>query len=117
MPREAAMLTAEVKINGRPIASISAKRVRRVKDTIGDFIGDRTGIYVYSCVVVLYDGPQENKAFRVQHDRRFGWQGLLKKIIDKIADPVICTMSEKVISQQYNPSEETASQELTPDEQ
>ena len=89
------MLTAEVKINDKVIAKITAIRGETISDRPGDFIGDRATVCEYSCVVEnpgLEFRPKDE--FTIVHDRRFGWAGLLRKITEEVTQPVMDTMSE-----------------------
>ncbi len=89
------MLTAEVKINDKVIAKITAIRGETISDRPGDFIGDRATVCKYNCVVenVGYTFMPKDE-FVIVHDRRFGWAGLLSKIAQRVTDPVIETHSE-----------------------
>jgi len=90
------MLTAEIKINGRPIALIEAKNVKTLSDKMGDFIGDRATVCEYKCRVLeqtcITWQPKE-RMVTVIHDRRFGWQGLVNKITSEIMPIVVETVN------------------------
>jgi len=81
------MLTVEVKINNTTIAKIEAQKTRTISDKPGDFVGDRATVCEYRCKI-SYLYKQDDKAFSVIHDRRFGWEGLLNKITE-IAMPIV----------------------------
>jgi len=95
------MLTAEIKVNGKTIATIDAINVRTISDKPGDFIGDRAVVCEYEVTVskTSYHGPNMTRVtllpFTVTHDRRFGWQGLINKITAKITPIVIETINEE----------------------
>ena len=90
------MLTAEIKINGKPIALIEATNVKTISDKQGDFIGDRATVCEYSCRVLEPSKDEwhpRERTFNVTHDRRFGWQGLVNKITGEIIPTVVETIS------------------------
>ena len=92
------MLTAEIKVNNKVIAKITAKQTIVLSDRPGDFVGDRATVCEYDCVVENPDlvfRPIDR--FTVIHDRRFGWQGLLNKITAEVTPPVAETMSEEAL--------------------
>ena len=84
------MITAEIKINGKFIADIKAINVGIVSDCPGDFIGDRATVCRYECEVSTNSGVV---AIDVEHDSRFGWQGLINKITKEITPTVIETVT------------------------
>jgi len=88
------MLTAEIKMNDEKIAMVEATSLRVISDKPGDFIGDRATIHehVY-CIFNAADAMIKNGT--VTHDRRFGWQGLLHKILGESIPIVIETISEE----------------------
>lgn len=86
------MLTAEIKINGERIALIVAKNVATISDRPGDFIGERATVCEYRCVI-SEPGTLADLMVTVNHDRRFGWQGLLNKITKEITPDIIETVS------------------------
>jgi len=83
------MITAEIKINGKFIADIKAINVGIISDRPGDFIGDRATVCRYECEVSTNSGVV---AIDVEHDSRFGWQGLISKITKEIIPTVIETV-------------------------
>ena len=88
------MLTAEIKINNEKIAMIEATNLRIVSDKPGDFVGERATVCEYAyCIFNADDAMIQNGT--VTHDRRFGWQGLLHKIIGEIIPTVVETISEE----------------------
>ena len=88
------MLTAEIKINDKVIARIRATQTKVLSDRPGDFIGDRATVCEYDCVVEnLFVTLRPRDEFTIVHDRRFGWQGLLNKITDKVTPMIVETMS------------------------
>ena len=84
------MLTAEIKISGKFIADIKAINVGIVSDRPGDFMGDRATVCRYECEVSTNSGVV---AIDVEHDSRFGWQGLISKITKEITPIVIETVT------------------------
>jgi len=95
------MLTAEIKVNGRPIALIEVQNVKVLSDEPGDFIGDHAFVSEYEVNVnrLITQGPNLTNItlapFTVIHDSRFGWQGLVNKITEKIMPVVVETVSEE----------------------
>ena len=87
------MLTAEVKINDKLIAFVQAKNIRTLSDRPGDFIGERATVCEYEYSVVRYMHADECWEGTVTHDRRFGWQGLLHKILGETLPTVLDTIT------------------------
>ena len=87
------MLSVDVKINGEPVAAISARKIRLIEENMGDFVGERHGIYEYACAVKTFD-ESGGKVFKLHHDRRFGWQGLVWQILNEVSEPIVCTVSK-----------------------
>ena len=94
------MLTAEIKINGELVAEVEAVNVKMISDKPGDFINDRATVCEYKCTVreIKRNTPDmidvKFAPFTVINDRRFGWQGLLGKITEKITPTVVETINE-----------------------
>jgi len=96
------MLTAEIKINGKTIAFIEAQIFRVISDKPGDFIGDRATVCAYRFNVyepnkraIFGINCEETRGWHgdVEHDSRFGWQGLIHTITGKIMPIVVETVS------------------------
>jgi hypothetical protein len=66
------MLTADVKVNGKLIATISARNMA-TKDKRGA-----------RYTVSVTEAGKSGSTFTVTNDRSFGWQGLLNKIAEEI---------------------------------
>jgi len=106
------MLTAEIKVNGALIATITAQNMGQApgtEDRPGDFVGEWSEPRTYRCVItsfrrsaLLIAGKrvpirslEPPRTITVTHDRRFGWQGLLHKITGEIMPTVVETVGEK----------------------
>jgi len=87
------MLTAEIRINDEQVAYLAAQNTRTISDKPGDFIGDRAPVCEYACVI-NQDHCNEIRLL-ITHDRRYGWQGLLHKILGEIIPIVVETISEE----------------------
>jgi hypothetical protein len=90
------MLTAEVKINHELIAVVQAQNVQTLSDRPGDFIGQRATVCEYEYNVIRYrpaNYADECWEGTVTHDRRFGWQGLLHKILGETLPTVLDTIT------------------------
>lgn len=93
------MLTAEVRINGALIATITAQNMGQApgtEDRPGDFVGEMSQPRTYdACVAWTGEHRLLTRALTITHDRRFGWQGLLHKITGEIMPTVVETVNEK----------------------
>jgi hypothetical protein len=76
------MLTADVKVNGKLIATISARNMA-TKDKRGA-----------RYTVSVTEAGKSGSTFTVTHDRSFGWQGLLNKITAEIIPTILETVSD-----------------------
>jgi len=94
LEEDSIMLTANIKINGELVARIDAKNVRTLSDEEGDFVGDRATVCEYDCAVAINANPGvEFHEMTVAHDRRFGWQGLLAKILAEVTPTIVETVN------------------------
>jgi hypothetical protein len=86
------MLTLDVKVNGKLIATISARNLGQAPETQdkpGDFEPSQPRQYSVS----ITEKGKPGSTFTVTHDRRFGWQGLLNKITREIIPTILETVS------------------------
>ena len=90
------MLIAEIKINGKAIALIQARNVMKLTDLYGDRVSPT--VRRYNVEVFTDRRPELIGApahqMQIDHDRRFGWQGLLHAITGEIMPTVVETLSE-----------------------
>ena len=80
------MLTCDVKVNGVLIATITARNTGRIpgipkyEDRLGDFVDELHQPRRYT--VSITEKGKIGETFTVDHDRFYGWAGLLHKITD-----------------------------------
>jgi hypothetical protein len=89
------MLTVEVKVNGTLIATIAARNVGQppgTQDAPGDFLGETHQPRSYTVSVVEREKP--GKTFTIQHDRFFGWGGLLHAITREVMTTCVETVTD-----------------------